>query len=235
MTETYEYPVLLRVVVGSRAHGLSTADSDYDYREVFYIPTRELVGLDGHRIKRAWQESGRHIEDEGGWEVGEILKMGLHGHPNSLEVFAAPLDEDNPGTDEGRAIQALLPKLLSRGEVRRAYKGWAHNCLKKVFEQKTEGRATKWTAAYLRALYVGMNLLKTGELVVNMMTPEHRLVGDAIMAARTGKLDTADVIRLGGKLEVQLEDAALDSALPEKPDEEYINEWLVQFRKDHWE
>ena len=36
---------ILRVLVGSRAHGLAQPDSDYDYRSVIRYETRDLLAL----------------------------------------------------------------------------------------------------------------------------------------------------------------------------------------------
>mgnify|MGYP001501964861 CR=1 FL=1 len=38
---------ILKVLVGSRAHGLSTETSDYDYRGVFVQPTETILSLGG--------------------------------------------------------------------------------------------------------------------------------------------------------------------------------------------
>ena len=34
MKASEEYPVIQRILIGSRAHGLARPDSDYDYREI---------------------------------------------------------------------------------------------------------------------------------------------------------------------------------------------------------
>jgi len=42
--------IILKVLVGSRAHGLANKDSDYDYRAVYVLPTSKILSL-GYKYK----------------------------------------------------------------------------------------------------------------------------------------------------------------------------------------
>ena len=41
---------ILKVLVGSRAHGLADEDSDYDYRGVYVNATTDILSI-GHKYK----------------------------------------------------------------------------------------------------------------------------------------------------------------------------------------
>lgn len=52
MTKT----VILKALVGSRAHGLHTETSDYDYRGVHVLPTRDILSLGFKYSGTSWLE-----------------------------------------------------------------------------------------------------------------------------------------------------------------------------------
>ena len=62
---------ILKVLVGSRAHGLARPDSDYDYRGVYVTPTRELFSL-RHKLKdKTWVEGAREAD----WPPGILTPI----------------------------------------------------------------------------------------------------------------------------------------------------------------
>ena len=130
MKASEEYPVIQRVLIGSRAHGLARPDSDYDYREVFYIPTRELIQVPvSARPKMAWSAENKHTDDEAGWEIAALLEMIMRGHPNAVEVMFAPVEEQ---TDDGESLRELRPHLLASGKFIASTLGYAQNCRNKL-------------------------------------------------------------------------------------------------------
>ena len=66
---------ILRVLVGSQAHGLATAESDQDFRRVYVMPTEQMFHLGFKYPSTQWTKTGG---DETAWEVGQFL---MHGHP----------------------------------------------------------------------------------------------------------------------------------------------------------
>jgi len=107
-----DYPQILKVLVGSHAHGLATAESDYDYRAVFVQPTEEILGL-GHKAQNnQWLEGDI---DNTSYEVGHFLFLASKSNPTILEVFHAP----RKGTvidsmdlwDWGNSLVYLFPKV----------------------------------------------------------------------------------------------------------------------------
>lgn len=51
---------ILKVIVGSQAHGLATPASDFDYRGVFVVPTKEILCVldDRNKVVKMWRELG---------------------------------------------------------------------------------------------------------------------------------------------------------------------------------
>ena len=80
--------VIYSCVVGSRAYGLETEDSDTDMRGVFVVPS-----------EMQWSLFGAPDQFEDGeaqschWELQKFLTMALKANPNVLECLYSPLVE----------------------------------------------------------------------------------------------------------------------------------------------
>ena len=117
--------VLFKVLSGSRAHGLDTAESDHDTRGVCIPPKRYLLGLSHFE---QWQsEGGDHVL----FSLQKFIKLALEGNPNIIEtlftrqedwLFSHPLSEPliahrhiflskNVGTKFGRYAIHQLQKI----------------------------------------------------------------------------------------------------------------------------
>jgi predicted nucleotidyltransferase len=227
--EAAEYPVILRAVVGSQAQGLARPDSDFDYREVFVVPTRQLLQVPiASRPKTAWQSQSKFTDDEGGHEVGHFLDLALRCVPTVLEVFVAPIAEAD---EAGRELRALLPHVVSRGLVLQSFLGYADNSRAKIFKQSGDGRAPKWAITYLRALMMGEALLERGTFTLD--TSGHPL-HTFLLGVRDGRESLGRVIEVGLDYESRVARAARESALPERPNLAAINEWLAELRRERW-
>lgn len=96
-------------VVGSRAFGLATDDSDTDIRGVYAAPTREFWYL---------TKPPPHVEGPGpetfSWKVERFCELALKANPNLLEVLHQPQVLARVGADRDRLLA------VRRGEI-----GWA--------------------------------------------------------------------------------------------------------------
>src|SRR3990167_7324772 len=114
--------MILRVLVGSRAHGLAGPDSDYDYRGVFVRPTSELLSIGAKPYLTQWTEAdkakGEKLDDTA-WEVGHFLQLATHCNPTILEVLAAPrVDEGSDWSSWGTDLRGLFPYIWNPCGVR---------------------------------------------------------------------------------------------------------------------
>lgn len=239
-----ECPILMRRIVGSQAYGLATPESDTDYREVFMWPTRVILGFDKNP-KTGWQSGNgaRHVTDEGGWEVQEWLQLVAHGKPNAVEVVFAPEDLDDDGVERDyefsehvvdengvpmrMAVRLELTEiaqgLLNAPDVRRAYVGYANNSFRKIPD-----KPTKWMVGYLRSLWQGKELLRTGVLPIVVPNEGSDPYPINIHEANAGKLTMGEVMDIGQALLYEL--MHVESVLPDNPSLEEANEWLVELR-----
>lgn len=227
--EAYEFPVIQRVLIGSRAHGLARPDSDFDYREVFVIPTRHLLSVPlRDRPKTAWSAENKHTDDEAGWEVAKLLEMVMQGHPNAVEVMFAPIEEEDA---DGASLRELRPALLCSGTFLRSTLGYAQNCRNKLISKNQAAREVKWKATYLRVLHAGRDFLLTGEMPIRV---DERPWGPLVRRALANEVSTGEVIDIGLELEEEMSHLK-GVVVPESADTSTVNEWLMELRRRRWE
>jgi uncharacterized protein len=226
---------LLHTLVGSRAHNLARPDSDYDYRGVFIVPTVDLLAL-GHNTKTTQWIEGKI--DDTSWEVGHFLFMATKCNPNILDVFrAAPqslTEPDEIADATGKLLLRLWPHVVSRTQARDAFLGYAHNQFKKLMDQEAVDtpRVWKYGTTYLRVLQQGIDLQQTGEYSLAIADSAWR---DQLRAVREGRCTRGQIIDSAVRLQARLYQAEQESVLPEKPDLEAVNHFLLAVRRRFWD
>ncbi len=178
---------ILKVVVGSHAHGLAGPDSDKDYRSVFVLPTAELfrVGFKYQGTRMMKEE-----EDETSWEISHFLQLALQAHPLVLETLVAPVVRMD---DWGAELRQLFPRLWSAQAAYESFLNYCDNQRKKMLEKK-DGRPAKYAAAYVRVLFNLCELLERGTFSIRIAeTP----VGEAVARIKSGHFRPGEVIDMG--------------------------------------
>lgn len=217
--------VLLSGIVGSTAYGLATADSDVDRLGVFAAPTEAFHGL------RFPDES--HVTtapDVTYHEARKYAALALGGNPTVMEL--AWLDSYEVETWLGRVLVEIRSAFLSAPRVRDAYLGYATQQFRRLenrgdgsFSADTRKRTAKHARHLRRLCYQGLHLYRTGRLVIRLDQPEEFLAfGEKVAAG-----DIAAARDLIAEYE-----AAFDAArtpLPDRPDEEAVERWLLAVRR----
>lgn len=228
---------ILKTLVGSRAHGLHTEESDYDYRGIFVQPTSEILSLRGTVQQTHWvegrkpEEAGTKLDDTA-WEIGHFLKLATQCNPTILEVFAAPLAEDGGTTADGIALRDLLGAVWEPKRVRDAFVGYGLNQRKKMLEDKDK-RWQKYATAYLRTLIQAERLLTHGVMMVDFSRHEEY---QTLLAFRNGLASIGQVVDKCKLWEVRVE-AAMGSttAQRQRPEPDAIDAFLLDIRKRYWD
>ena len=226
---------ILKVVVGSRAHGLATEQSDYDYRGVYVVPTEEHLKIGGKVKDTAWIEGKAHdaqdgrVLDDTSWEVGHFLRMATQCNPTILEVFAAPIEAAD---EDGTALRALLPYVWEPRRVLDAFLGYGHNQRKKMLEGK-DARPMKYAAAYLRVLCQAERLLNHGVMMVDFRQHEEYPM---LVAIRNKVVTPGQVMDKCMEWERRVRAAAESTtAKRQQPDLDAVNAYLLRVRRERWD
>ena len=214
-------PTILKVLIGSQAHGLAGPDSDRDYRSVFVMPTEDMFILGFKPPGTQWTKGQT---DETAWEVGPFLNLATQSHPLVLETFLAPIQEAN---EWGHRLRSLFPKVWSAEKAFESFVNYAHNQRQKFLEKK-DGRPGKYGAAYLRVLQNLCALLETGTFSIHIAGTDW---GSHIRSIKEGHFRTGDVIDQGEALLVKSQH--LLTRCSHKTELSTVNAFLIDVRMGH--
>lgn len=210
---------ILRVLVGSHAHGLAGQESDRDFRSVFVMPTVELFRLG---FKYQGTRMMKEEADETSWEVGHFLQLAVQCHPLVLETFVAPVEAMD---DWGRKLRALFPSLWSAQTAFDAFLQYGDNQRRKMLDKK-DGRPAKYAATYIRVLFHLCELLEHGTFNLNIAESP---IGDTVRRIKEGNYRTGEVIDLG---EYWITEATRRlGSCSHKPNIEAVDEFMIRLRK----
>lgn len=217
--ELYKY-VIYRCVVGSRAFGLDDENSDTDYRGI-YLPPAELhwslYGLP--------EQLENKDNEECYWELKKFLMLALKANPNVLECLNTPLVEHkNEIAEELLAMrQAFFSKL-----VYQTYNGYVMSQFKKLEQDLRSVGEIRWKHAMhlIRLLLQGIEILQAGEL--NVKVTEHR---EKLLQIKRAEMSWEEVNVWRLALHKQFDEAFARTKLPERPDYEKVNAFLIRARR----
>jgi predicted nucleotidyltransferase len=207
-------------VMGSRAFGLATEDSDTDRRGVFLAPTPLFW-----RFEKPPTHVEGPAEEQFSWELERFCELALRANPNILECLHSPLIEYADET--GRELLALRGAFLSR-LVHETFTRYAHGQRRKLDADVRTHGAPRWKHAMhlLRLLASARDLLRTGTLTVDV--GDRR---DSLLAVKRGEVPWPEVEARMTRLAEEAERAAPGSPLPAEPDRRRVEDFLVRVRR----
>ena len=219
---------LLKVLVGSRAHGLAKEDADYDYRGVYIIATKDLVSM-GYKYKGvSWVEG--ETEDQTSYELANFLNLAMQGHPNILEMLVVPnIEETNFVTGDNEELQKLFPYIWSPEKAYTSFMNYANNRRKNMFNAENHEVAIKSAYCHIRVLYNLVQLLTHNTFSLEV---KNEYIKKTLKEIKAGLWTDGQVIDLGRTLEIQA--SVLLDTCPHKQDEQLIKDYLVNMRKAYW-
>ncbi|CAL9377718.1 nucleotidyltransferase domain-containing protein [Streptomyces sp. enrichment culture] len=206
-------------VMGSRAFGLATEGSDTDRRGVFLAPTP---------AQWRFTKPPTHVEgpapEQFSWELERFCELALRGNPNILECLHSPLVEHVD--DTGRELLELRGAFLSR-QVYETFTRYALSQRRKLEADVRRHGEPRWKHAMhlLRLLGACRDLLRTGELVVDVGDARERL-----LAVKRGEVAWAEAEAWMVRLADETDAALASSPLPGEPDRARVEDFLFRTR-----
>ena len=213
--------VIYRCVVGSRAYGLDDDESDTDRRGVYVAPADLQWSLFG-----APEQFEDNATQSCFWELQKFLIMALKANPNILECLYSPMVEKT--TSLGRELLAIRHGFLSQ-MIFQTFNGYAMSQFKKM-EQNIRNRGEvrcKHAMHLLRLLLTGAATLREGRVPVQVESRRERL-----LAVKRGEVPWIDVDAWRKELHRDFELALTETKLPERPDYEAANQFLIKVRRE---
>lgn len=215
----YDY-VIYRCVVGSRAFGLDDEKSDTDLRGIYLPPANLHWSMYGVPEQLENKEN-----EECYWELQKFLLLALKANPNVLECLNTPLVEfKNEIADELLSIKNVFLSKL----VYQTYNGYVMSQFKKLEQDLRSTGGIRWKHAMhlIRLLLQGIEIMRMGEL--NVKVTENR---DKLLTIKRGEFLWESVNDWRLMLHKEFENAFAETKLPERPDYERVNRFLLKARK----
>ncbi len=212
--------VIYRCVVGSRAFGLDTDSSDTDRRGIYLPPADHQWSLFSVPEQLENDET-----QEAYWELAKFLRLALKANPGILECLYTPLVEHT--TELAEELLAMRSVFLSK-LVYQTYNGYVLSQFKKLEQDLRTRGAIKWKHAMhlIRLLLSGITILREHTVPVRVDAYRERL-----LAIRRGELSWAGVDSWRLELHRAFDAAFATTTLPERPDVDRANAFLVKARR----
>ncbi|MDA1166520.1 MAG: nucleotidyltransferase domain-containing protein [Planctomycetota bacterium] len=212
--------VIFRCVIGSRAYGLDDENSDIDRRGIYLPPANlhwSLYGVPEQLENDATQEVY--------WELQKFVVLALKANPNVLECLNSPIVET--ATPLAQELLDMKETFLSK-LVFQTYSGYVASQFKKMQTDIRNHGQVKWKHVMhlIRLLLSGINVLRNG--FVSVQVGDHR---DSLLAIRSGETAWDEVEAWRLELHSQFNSAFEETTLPERPDYEQVNDFLIRARR----
>lgn len=212
--------VIFRCVIGSRAYGLDDEESDIDRRGIFLPPADlhwSLFSVPEQLENDATQEAY--------WELQKFLILALKANPNVLECLYSPIVET--ATPLAQELLDMRSNFLSR-LVYQTYNGYVMSQFKKMQADIRNQGQVKWKHVMhlIRLLLSGITILR--EAFVPVQVGEHR---DALLAIKMGVMPWNEIDAWRVALHKKFDRAFEETQLPERPDYERVDNYLIKARR----
>ena len=213
--------IIYRCIVGSRAYGLDTDASDTDHRGIYLAPADLQWSLFG-----APEQFEDNTAQACYWELQKFLIMALKANPNILECLYSPLVEKV--TALGEELLAMRDAFLSQ-MIFQTFNGYALSQFKKIDQDRRNHGEVRWKHAMhlLRLLITGAATLREARVPVRVEA--HR---DRLLAVKRGEVPWTEVDAWRQDLHRDFEGALAETKLPERPDYESANRFLIKARHE---
>lgn len=228
--------------VGSHAYGTATETSDLDFKGVCVPPAEYFMGLKS--FEGYDKTGGKNFKNQAGdvdvtiLHINKFVRDAMAGVPNNLELLFLD-DSDYIHVDDqyGLELINMRHQFLSK-QIMKKYSGYAKSQAQKIQQLSSNGAArselvekygydTKFFMHTVRLLQMATEILFTGTMETKRPNAEF------LVALRNGSHTLEEALAYIEALENHLQVAYKKSTLPEKPDFDLINEWLVDFNIRH--
>jgi predicted nucleotidyltransferase len=159
------------------------------------------------------------------WELQKFLVLALKANPNILECLYSPLVET--ATPLAEELLAMREIFLSR-IVYQTFNGYVLSQFKKMQADLRNQGKVKWKHVMhlIRLLLSGIHVLGHGFVPVRV--EEHR---EQLLAIKRGELPWEETEKWRLALHAEFDRAFAETKLPERPDYEKANAFLVRARR----
>jgi predicted nucleotidyltransferase len=240
--------VILQATVGSTVCGTSVSSvADRDEMAICIEPPAKVVGLQHfetmvYRTQPDGVRSGPGDLDLTVHTLRKFSRLAAKGNPTILLPLYAPSSALIGKTHYfGHALRDRRAMFLSK-QVGKSFLGYLVAQKERLTGERGQMRVTrtelveaygydtKYAGHVIRLALQGIELMTTGHMTLPMKKPDAQQVLDV----RTGKLTFQQALTRAGELERELRDSLDTGLLPERPDEDAIDQFVVNVYMESW-
>lgn len=221
--------IILQGIGGSRAYGMETPDSDWDRKGIFALPTQAWFGLRPPNDQTSTiHETGPDITFHEAYKAVLLL---LKVNPTVSELLR--LETYEVCTPFGAELVLMRSEFLHAARVRDAFMGYAAKQLKLLATKSepekfdpTDTRRAKHARHLMRLIQQGYQLYTEGDFSVRVDNREELFE----FGRQCQEMQTTDAaVKLVAEYDEKFRTAK--TALPEQPNYEPIEDWLIRLRR----
>lgn len=239
---------ILETIVGSTLHGTSVDDGleDLDLMAIVLEDKEDFIGFSQQdvwvkRTKPQGVRSEAGDVDYVAYGLKKYLGLALKGNPTILLALFTTSKHIRIITEEGTSLRDLAPDIVSK-QVFAPFRGYMDQQHKRLLGTAGQmnvtrpeliekyGFDTKYAGHIIRLGLQGIEILTTGKILLPMKEEERQLVVDV----RTGKFTLSEVSKMIFDLEEKLVKAYNDSKLPDHPNREKVEAFMIKTYLKHW-
>lgn len=238
---------ILRGVVGSTVHGTSLQDvSDRDEMAICIEPKEYIIGLQQfeqviQRDKPEGVKSGAGDLDLTTYGLRKWIRLALKGNPSIILLLFVPKYGIITKTNLGSELKGLYWAFASKRAIE-PYLGFITQQRGRLMGERrghtptrpdlvaAHGYDTKHAGHILRLAYQGAEYLTTGKLTLPMPNSQRQ----DVLAVRRGEWALDKVLTRSGELVKEIEDLRTTSLLPDSPNADVIEDWMMGAYERHW-
>jgi uncharacterized protein len=242
---------ILEVIVGSTVHGTAVQDGLEDL-DLMAIMLEDMPTFVGFNPTDTWTERTKPVgvrseagdTDWVGYGLRKYLSLALKGNPTVLLALFVPESHTKHITPQGFQLQCLASHIVSKAAYM-PFRGYMIQQYERLIGVRGQGNITrpelieaygydtKYAGHVVRLGLQGEELLTTGRISLPMREADRALC----IKIRTGGFAFEELTGANGLIaavERRLEEAFLKSELPEKPNTQYVETWMLNTYLAHW-
>lgn len=228
--------------IGSYAHGLNTVDSDHDHIGVYVDEPEGLIGLQGSKGAIRDRDKPEGVKSEAGdsettfYGLRKYVSLACEGNPTVMTLLFTP----NLPVPDLYGLQSACGLFMSKRLVDR-HIGYADNMTKRLTGElaprtnrpelvQKHGYDTKAAFHALRLLMQGVEMLAVQDMTMPMWDKQR----EYLLAVREGLVTQERVLEAIQHWKYLIHGCRFVTDLPEHPDMDAVNAWLVDTHLAYW-
>lgn len=239
--------VILKGFAGSTIHGVSVKDQDdRDELGICIEPREYVIGL-RHFETHVWRTQPEGVKSGPGdldltiHSLRKYMRLAANGNPTIITLLYLPEQFIIEADEWGRRLMAerdimlcrkagaaFLGYMTAQRERLEGVRGGRHGWRQVLVEKY--GYDTKYAGHLVRLGFQGIEFMKTGRITLPM--PEG--IRSQIVDIRTGMINKEVVLNIAKLQEAELRELCATSPLPEEPNYDAINRFLVEAYESNW-